>query len=62
MIDTFDVTKWISEDGKEAIIVVSEEYWLVQLEDKSGRVIGRTLEEARLMLSELGIQNRFANL
>ncbi len=62
MTTIVDVERWISKDEKEAIVVLSGEYWLVHLETKQGKMIGRSIEEAREMLKELDKHNEFIDL
>jgi hypothetical protein len=62
MADILDVQRWIGKDEKEAIIVLSGEYWLVQMETKKGKMIGRSLEEAKEILKELGKHDVFFDL
>lgn len=62
MSSVTDVKRWISKDGKEAIIVLSGEYWLVHIETKNSKMIGRSVEEAREILKELDKHNDFIDL
>lgn len=62
MTNIVDVERWISKDEKEAIVVLAGEYWLVYLETKQGKLIGRSIEEAKEMLKELGKHNEFIDL
>ncbi|MBP2636437.1 MAG: hypothetical protein H6Q72_2344 [Firmicutes bacterium] len=57
-----DVKRWISKDEKEAIVVLSGEFWLVHIETKSSKMIGRSIEEAREILKELDKHNDFIDL
>lgn len=62
MSNIADVKRWISKDEKEAIVVLSGEYWLVHIETKSSKMIGRSIEEAREILKELDKHNEFIDL
>jgi hypothetical protein len=62
MSNVADVKRWISKDEKEAIVVLSGEYWLVHIETKSSKMIGRSIEEAREILKELDKHNDFIDL
>lgn len=62
MSNIADVKRWISKDEKEAIVVLSGEFWLVHIETKSSKMIGRSIEEAREILKELDKHNDFDSL
>jgi len=62
MSNVAEVKRWISKDEKEAIIILSGEYWLVHIETKSSKMIGRSIEEAREILKELDKYNDFIDL
>lgn len=62
MSNIADVKRWISKDEKEAIVVLSGEFWLVHIETKSSKMIGRSIEEAREILKELDKYNDFVDL
>lgn len=59
MTNTEAVKTWLSKDKKEAILILSGEYWLVQMGTKQGKMIGSSVEEAREILKELEKSDEF---
>lgn len=53
MANTETLQKWFSSDMKEAILVLSGDYWLVYVETKESKLLGKSAEEAREILKEL---------
>ena len=52
---------WFGKDNKEQITVSKGDFFLTETATGKATHIGRTIEEARLKLKQLGKENNFEN-
>lgn len=53
--------KWLSNDLKEAVIVLSGDYWLIHMQTRESKLLGKSSEEAKKSLEALNKSSEFPN-